>query len=479
MTLPAGRSVGRPLAATAHRGVQRVRGANATMMLTVYLVLLIGIPSNLSISALGAYGRPQLLWGLLLLLWWLFTRLQRFLDVGHHGTQPIRVALGAFVVVVLLGFARAMMAGQPADQVSPAVSALIRLASWCGVVLVALDGVRTMTEVMTLARRIVLACSLLAVLGIAQFLTGQPLIDFLNSVPGFTGSAGGIDARGMFVRSSGTATHPLEYGTALSVAVPLAIALAVWRRGPTIPAQRRWWLAVAVIALASLLAVSRSALIGLALSLAFVIPALPKAYRILVVAGGAVLASAAVVLVPGLFGTVLGMFTAVGDDPSSVSRQVGIAMAPAFMAPSPLLGVGFGTWLPRYYIFDNMWLGIAVETGILGAIALMALFLAAAGSAVGAGRMSASEDLVLFGRAFAASVLTAGVLFAFFDGFSFPIAAGLAFLLIGLCGSMRTVGFAAGKTGEIGQVDDGDVRGVDARPAHDHISAHEPAAATP
>ncbi|MGX1793227.1 O-antigen ligase family protein [Microbacterium sp. NPDC055312] len=431
-----------PISASTHRGMRSRRGVSAVTMLTVYLVLLVVLPSNLALSALGAYGRPQFVWGIILFLWWGFTRVQSPTVDLDPVRQPVRVALAAFLVVVLIGFAVALLRGQPADQISPAMSAVLRLVSWSGVVFVAIDGIRSMNELLVMVQRIVIVCSLLAALGVAQFVTGQSFLEPFTALPGFSESGGGVDTRGMFLRSSGTATHPLEYGTALSIAVPLALAVATLRVSRRQESQRlRWWLFLGLLAAASFLAVSRSTLIGFVVAIVLMIPALPKRFRIVIVIGGVLLGGAVMVVTPGLYGTIVGMFAGVGTDTSTLSRQAGLEMAPVFLSASPLIGVGVGTLLPRYFIFDNQWLGILIETGVIGAAAFATLLAAAMWSGATAGR-GAAEDVRLMGRALAASVATAGLLLAFFDGLAFPIAAGLLFLVVGLCGAVRTIGCA-------------------------------------
>ncbi|MFS2280446.1 O-antigen ligase family protein [Microbacterium sp. OR21] len=432
-----------PISASTHRGMRSRRGVSAVTMLTVYLVLLVALPSNLALSALGAYGRPQFLWGIFLFLWWGFTRVQSPSIDLDPVRQPVRIALAVLLVVVLVGFAVALLRGQPADQVSPAISAVLRLLSWSGVVLVAIDGIRSMNELLVMVQRIVIACALLAALGIVQFVTGQSFLEPFTALPGFSESVGGVETRGTFLRSSGTATHPLEYGTALSIAVPLALAVATLRVSHRQESQRlRWWLFLGLLAAASFLAVSRSTLIGFGVAIVLMIPALPKHFRIVIIGGGVLLGGAVMMVTPGLYGTLVGMFAGVGTDTSTLSRQVGLEMAPGFLSASPLIGVGVGTLLPRYFIFDNQWLGILIETGVIGTLAFAALFAAAIWSGTTAGRGAAVDDTRLMGRSLAASVATAGLLFAFFDGLSFPIAAGLLFLCIGLCGAVRTIGRA-------------------------------------
>jgi O-antigen ligase len=428
-----------PMAASRHN-VSRSAGPDAVTMLTVYVILLYGFPSNLAVSFLGSYGRPQFIWGLILLVWWALSRMQAQNYSVRPVSQPTRIALAAVLVILLLSLAQALLRGQPDDQISPAVSSVVRMLSWSGVALVAMDGIRTMGELMTLIRRVALAGGLVAALGIVQFITDRPIIDFLSALPGFTGDAGGIDSRAGFIRASGTATHPLEYATAISVALPLSVACAIV--GDAGRKRLRWWIPVLTVAMASFLAVSRSAVIGLGIASIAVIPGLPRRFRAPVIITLGVAFVGAMLTVPGLYGTIVGMFLGIGNDSSTQSRTAAMDLAPVFMASSPLLGSGTGTFLPRYYIFDNEWIHMAVEIGILGVLAFAGLFVAAIWSAWGASRESQLEDLQVVGRALCACVVTIAVLFFLFDALAFPIAAGTAFLVIGMCAAARTVGMS-------------------------------------
>lgn len=408
-------------------------------MLTVYLVLLLAIPSGVVVTALGTLGRPSLIWGLVLLGWWAVARLQTPSFAGKPLSQPVRFAFVCFLVLVLVSFGAALLRGQPDDQVSPAVTAIIRMLSWAGVLLVAVDGIRTLHDLVRMVRRIAIGAGLLAALGLAQFLTGLALVDFFGSISGLT-LAGGLGERGGVIRSSGTAIHPLEYATALNAALPLAIAAAVShgfrRHRPT--AGLWWWLPVFLISISSILAVSRSAIIGFAFAVVSMIPALPGRSRPVVIFVGSLLALVVFAAVPGMLSTTVGLFTGVADDPSTQSRTNGLERVPEFMSTSPLIGSGFGIFLPRYYIFDNQWVLIAVELGILGIVAFAGFFTASVWSARQA-RRSERGHLRLLGHALTAAMLNVAVLFAFFDGLSFPIASGMLFLLAGLCGSIRRV----------------------------------------
>lgn len=427
------------------RAQQAPRGRDrfgAVTLLTIYLVLLFAIPSNVTIDALNSLGRPSLLWGVVLMVFWTLSRLQRRRGDPRPIRQPVRFAFALLFVIALVSFTAALLRGQPADQVSPAFTALVRLMSWAGVVLVAVDGIRTMTDLVRLTRRIAIAAGLLAALGILQFLTKQTIVDFFNLIPGLSSSGGGVVERGGVTRASGTAIHPLEYATTLIGAFPLVIAAAIshgfrWRHTK---AMLRWWAPVAAIVISALVGVSRSAIIGFFIAALAMIPAIPRRYRAGVVTAAVLLIAVVVASLPGLLSQTVALFTGAGTDPSTQSRVGGLDRAPEFIGASPLYGVGFGTFLPRYYIFDNAWVLITVELGVLGVAALAGVVVSSVWSAWAARRQSGHDDVRLLGYSLAVSMLAMAVMFTFFDGLSFPISAGMLFLVAGLCGSLRNIG---------------------------------------
>ncbi len=422
------------------------------MMLTMYLVLLLGIPSNVVITSLGQYGRPSILWGLTLLVWWIVVRLQGRLDEQRLPWQPVRHAYGAFVVVALISFSMAMFRGQPADQVSPAVAALVRLASWAGVLLVSIDGVRTREDVAILARRMAIAGGALAALGLLQSISHKSWLDWYGMVPGLNYAGDEIEARGAFVRASGTAIHPLEFAVSIVGMLPFALGAAA-SGGPRPNGGHRWlwWIPPALIMVTSLVAVSRSAIVGLILAVLGSMSFLPRRLRriVLVLAVAAALAIAA--LVPGLLTTTIYLFTGASEDPSTQSRADGLARVPGFLAASPLFGTGFGTFLPRYYIFDNQFALLLVELGVIGIVAFAALIASALASTLRAGYVSKQPETVRLSRMYATALCSIVVLYAFFDALSFPIAAGLFFLVIGICASIRSIGEAEAASSNVSQ----------------------------
>ncbi|WP_295014255.1 O-antigen ligase [uncultured Microbacterium sp.] len=435
-----------PVEARLHRSFRGARRGGAVTLLTIYVVLLFAFPSNMTIGSLGSLGRPAMLWGIVLLVVWMLTRLQTRAHDVVPVRQPVRWLLGLLLVIALVSFAAALLRGQPADQISPAFTAMLRLLSWAGVVLIAVDGLRTYNDVATLIRVLVIGATCLAVLGLAQFLTKSTLLDWFSALPGIAIDVGGVDDRGGFTRAAATATNPLEFTAAMAAILPLAIAAAALGgfRAKT-SARGWWWVPPALIVVVSVLAVSRSATIGLAIAIVASVPALPRAYRWRVSLAALAAIAVVVVVVPGLLSTILGLFTGAGSDPSTQSRTNAFAQVPEFLATSPLVGDGFGTFLARYYIFDNQWVLMLIELGILGVLALAGLVGVAIWSAASVARRTPFDDTRTLGRAVAASMATVALLFLFFDGLSFAISAGVFFLVVGLCAAVRTIGSADGE----------------------------------
>lgn len=407
----------------------RGRGFDGLSVLTVYLVLLYAVPSSLTITALGSAGRPASLWALFAGVWWCWWQIQRPVPSGS-GLQPVRLALFALLTIAMLSYATAMLRGLPADETNPADNGMLRLAAWAGMLLVAHDGLSDVEALRRFLRRIAWAGAIVAGLGIAQFFTGNALIDWI-SIPGMSSDIAVLDSRGGFPRASATASQPLEYGVVLCMTFPIAIVLAM-------EDMARWplarWIPAGIIAIASVLSVSRSELIGLVVGILVLLPTFSGRARVVLGSLALALAAATAVLVPGLLGTIRGLFTGITNDPSTLSRTNSYEAAGELVSRFPLVGKGFGTLLARYHIFDNQYLLVAIELGVLGLIAFVTLVLTAlAATGLARERAVARIDRQLT-QALLASALSGAIMMAFFDGLSFPMSAGLLFLILGLCG---------------------------------------------
>ncbi|WP_188422836.1 O-antigen ligase family protein [Mycetocola zhadangensis] len=349
------------------------------------------------------------------------------------GSAPVRITLLIFTGVVLVSYALASFLGIPSSESSPADSGVLRMVGWVGVALIANDGIQTHERLDALLRRIVVIGGLMATLGLAQFWTGVSLVDWI-SLPGFIrdGNFDNVQSRAGFVRSAGTASHPLEYGVVLCMALPLGIAIALTesRRSPWLR-----WLPVAVMAFASMLSVSRSALIGVAVGVLILVPGWPRKIRLAALGAVIALMGAVYVLVPGMAGTIRGLFLGVGSDSSTVSRTNAYDQALEIASRNPLFGRGFGTFLPQYLILDNQILLLIIELGIFGLVAGAVMVGTAMVVSWRSGRAMTDFAAAQKRFAIAASIAAGTVTFLFFDGLSFPMAAAIFFTMLGVAGS--------------------------------------------
>jgi O-antigen ligase len=297
---------------------------------------------------------------------------------------------------------------------------------------VASDGIPTLARNRVLAQRIVLCVGLVAVFGLIQFATKQLWVDRI-SIPGLTSGAAAwsLGQRSGLTRPSGTSTSPIEYAVVLTMVLPLAIVMARRARG------RRWVYVclLGAIGFAILLSLSRSAIVCGLVALVVLIAAWPPRARL--VATGVVLAMfvAVYLTVPGVLGTIGRLFTGASDDSSIQSRTGSYDIAGDFIAQSPLLGRGFGTFLPKYWILDNGYLGLLIEGGVLGLAGLLAVISAALWLAVKARGLAVDAEDKEIAQALVAGIAAGASGLAFFDTFGFPQTAGSFFLMIGLAGS--------------------------------------------
>ncbi len=318
---------------------------------------------------------------------------------------------------------------------------LLALTGWLGIVLSCDDGISSRARLEILVRRLVMMGGLVGALGVAQFVTRQPFTDLI-SIPGLSinNSLASVLNREGYARPSGTAIHPIEFGVTMAMLLPLALHVAMQRdHGGLV---RRWFPVVAMAA-AIPLSISRSAVLGTVVALLFVLPTWPRGARRLAYLGIAGLFGVVFVAVPGMLGTLIKLFSGISQDASALSRTDSYTLAWEFIARSPFLGRGFMTFLPQYRILDNQYLGLLIDTGVLGALATVTLFVVAILTALRHRRRSSDPVTRALAQALAAAVATTALSFAFFDAFSFPLLSGLTFFVVGLVGALATTDTAA------------------------------------
>jgi O-antigen ligase len=401
--------------------------------LTIYVALLMFIPSDEVWSPLGGAGSPANILAFCLLAWYLCLWLGSSAQLDR-GTQPIRFSAVVLGCTVIISYVSANLATLPILERNAADRGLISMAGWLGILLLAADCIDHWDSLHTLLRRILAFATIVASIGIVQFVTGINLATYIV-IPGLITKVPLSDllVRDGFNRPSATAAHPLELAAVLAMCLPFALHEARFATGRARPLR---WLQAVVIAVAIPMTISRSAVLGLAAVAVVLIPTWPRRQRraaYLVILGTVGLLWLAQ---PHLLTVFLGLFGQVGADPSSTSRLSAYASAVPYIEAHPWFGQGFLTFLPQTYFFvDNQYLSTLIETGVAGLLALVAMFVTGWHAARSSRRLQAdprSRDLM---QCLAASVLVAAVSFSTFDAMSFSIAAALTFLLLGCVGA--------------------------------------------
>jgi O-antigen ligase len=421
--------------------VRRVR-FDAVSVLTVYVVLLYVVPSDRTIAALGGAGSPAALFGVVAGVVWVLYQVSRTESTVDAGRRPLRVALFLFLAAALVSYILAMLSPHPAVEISAADQGLIRLVSFAGVVLIASDGIRDTDRFHLLLRRIAFAGALLALLGLVQFLTKQSFVDSI-AIPGFAASQdfSSVQDRSGFARAAATATNPLEYAYVLSMILPIALTLAL---EDTARSRLRRWLPASLIIAALALSGSRSGIVGLFVTVVLLFPTWTRSIRLRAFFVTVIGAAAIYLFVPGMIGTLRGLFSSFGQDPSAASRTDSYQVAGTFIVRNPIFGRGFGTFLPQYRILDNQILLTIIEIGAVGMCALLGVIVTGIVIVLTARRRYPDRLFQKLGPALATSVIAGTLIMAFFDVFSFRMSVGTFFLIVGVCGAYWRIAPTAG-----------------------------------
>lgn len=420
--------------------------------LGIYCALLFCVPAALVVERIGSAGTPATLWGLLGLLWWACA------TVGGRGEaqrpSPVRWMLGLFALAILASYATAMSMGWYTslaikeiysdiyDLVPPSAAqvrgtmiraadrGLLAAGSWLGIAFLATDGLRTRDQLNRVIRWLTSAVAVLATVGVIQFYTGLNLSKFFV-IPGLSVhfEFGRVIDRSV-PRVVAMAIHPIEFGVVVGAALPLMLHRAAFQKS-------RWSIyCLAVTALAVPLSVSRSAILVAGIALLILFVGWPPAWRRRAVLIAPTVVVAVRLIAPGVVGTLRALFANLGSDPSVSGRTDDYGVVFRVVGESPWLGRGLYTFVPRYYrVLDNQFLLLLLELGIVGLCAFTALVTVAYFSARGSRLRSSDDEGRHLGLALSAALVGLIVSFATFDAFSFPMAAGLTFLLIGMSGA--------------------------------------------
>ena len=103
-----------------------------------------------------------------------------------------------------------------------------------------------------------------------------------------------------------------------------------------------------------------------------------------------------------------------------------------------MAGRGLFTFVPRYYrILDNELLMLVLELGVLGTLVALSCYLVAFLSARRAKRDAVTARQRHLGLALSASIAGLGLSLITYDAWSYPMATGLTFLVMGMAGAAR------------------------------------------
>ena len=304
--------------------------------------------------------------------------------------------------------------------------------------------IRTREQLDVVVKALVAGGCIVAGFALVQYRTGFNIFDHLGVVPllheNSNGIVGGLEARGGGDRVYASAQHPIALSAALVMLLPLGIYVA--RRYES----RIWWLATAVIGTAAFSTVARTgSTMLLALLVVFL---LLKPHEVLGLWKWAVPFLVVVhLMAPGALGGLKNAFFPAGglvaEQTSAANSTASNRLADAGPAlkewwQQPYLGGGFGTRISEpdnpknnAHILDDQWLGLLLETGLLGTLAFGWLLARSVRRLGRAARADPSEHgWLLAGLAAAVTAYAIGMIT--FDAFGFIQVTLLLFIMIGL-----------------------------------------------
>jgi hypothetical protein len=410
---------------------------DAVSMLTILVIPLFLIPENYSIAGpLKSVGYPPMLVGMACLLVWVVARWMGALRA--EPMHPWRWTLLFYGLVQLAAFAAAMTRNLVQKEADSATRQVFPLLAVIGISMLATDGLTATSQVERLLKRLVALAAVEGAIGALEYFAK---LDYhaLARLPGLVvNTEVGYATRSGLARIAASAANPLELSVVLAMTVPLGIHFAL--NAETQGARHRWWACVAVMVGVVPLTVSRSGLLTLVLGVAIYGVILTGRARanLFVMAGLGLLAFP--VLAPGILGTMKSFIFAGTTDSSITGRLDDYAFIPGLLQDHWWFGRGFGTFEPTVYFWlDNQYLMSLITGGVLGLLALVAVFVIGASVARGARkRFTARTDRDL-AQAIAASIFAVAVAAGTLDLFSFLQATFSLFLFAGCGAALWTI----------------------------------------
>lgn len=404
-------------------------------LVVVFLALQFLIPARLVIAGMGAAGRPSVAVGVLLAFLWLLAALRGRLP---RGRQPVRWAVGIFLLVQVVGNVVGFDRLATPDQASAADRWLIVTVGVVGVVLAVTDGIRTRAELDRVLRALLAFASVMSMVGVLQFFRVVDLTRYIQ-LPGLSVNFQliGVGSRGdeRFARVAGTANHYIEYGVVLALLVPLALHYALFAP----PGRSRWvrWVTLGIIGLGIPLSISRAAIVtlGLIMVMMAVVWTWRLRYNVLVL--GLVAVSVFHMLNRGVLGTIRALFSNAENDPSVTARIERTSTVLALWHQRPWLGWGAGMVTPEeFLLLDNQIFMFLIAGGVVGVLAFLLLFYVPYLLGRSTRLRGQDEETRHLGHTLAVAMPTAVVVSGTFDSFSFATFVATVSIFIGAAGAL-------------------------------------------
>jgi O-Antigen ligase len=411
---------------------------DAVSYLTVYLILLLLIPSSLAFTPLGGMGTPADVWSLIIVLWYLASWIIGKATPPGSG-KPVIYATLAFALAVLASFVAGMTRDITPVEVLAGERGLLSAVAWAGLIMVICWSVTSYDRLDTLLRRAVILGSIVAGIGIFEFYSGINITSYLH-IPGLSDffNQNTLESRAVFNRPSSTGTDPIEFSVVMAMLLPFALQQAL---GSPREKRLRRWLPVVLITFAILITLSRSGILAAAAGILVLLPT----WKLRQIAALAVVLPIGLFVAwtgtPGLIGTIRGLFLTwfAGTDPSTQSRAIAVSADWSYVSARPIFGRGYGTFLPQIYAYtDNMYLQMLITAGIIGLAALVALYLTGIYCSLAGRQRAYGERRRSFGQAITASLVAAAIGSATFDSLGFAMYSGVLILILGVAGAYYT-----------------------------------------
>jgi O-antigen ligase len=412
-----------------------VSRSQAVVLLQLFALTVMLIPSDAVIKAIGAGGYAAALVGMFAFAAYLAAIMLGLHSLSEH-RNPIRIVLCLLWLSVLASYVLMNRSILTVPELASADRQLMQLAVISGAALVAAEWVNSLSDIRRVLRALCWGGAFAGVVATLQFWLNLDLAVYLRDLPGFSLNYdnAGILVRDGINRVSGTAIYPIELGVVAGMLLPLAVYLAVY---DVERSARRRWATVGLIALAIPTSVSRSAIISVGLALAVLVVLMPVRQRLVALFTVPLGLVAVFMSAPGVIGTLTSFFTAGTSDPSVATRVTDYPLVEAFVQKAPFFGRGGGTYIAdnAIDILDNQFLKTAIELGLVGVVALTIFFVVPVIVALSARRRSSDPELRLLCAALAGAALAGTACSFTFDSLSFPMFANVEALVVGLIGA--------------------------------------------